>query len=111
MEIQISILYTTSLLLLLPILVILIIKYYKTLNPCQKLAPGPWKLPIIGNLHHMGILPHISLANLATKHGPVMQLKLGQRLAIVISSPQFAKEMMKTHDLTFANRPQLSIAK
>lgn len=59
----------------------------------------------------MGNLPHISLANLATKHGPLMHLKLGQRSAIVVSSPQFAKEMMKTHDLTFANRPQLSVAK
>ncbi|KAK6782158.1 hypothetical protein RDI58_019954 [Solanum bulbocastanum] len=59
----------------------------------------------------MGSLLHISLANLATKHGPLMHLKLGQRSTIVISSPQLAKEMMKTHDLTFANRPQLSVAK
>lgn len=58
-----------------------------------------------------GNLPHISLANLATKHGPLMHLKLGQRSEIVVSSPQLAKEIMITHDITFANRPQLSVAK
>ncbi|CAN4077057.1 unnamed protein product [Withania somnifera] len=106
MEIQFSILFTTFLLLL-PILFM----HYKRSNPYQKLPPSPWKLPFIGNLHHMGSLPHISLANLATKYGPLMHLKLGQRSAIVVSSPQLAKEMMKTYDLTFANRPQLSVAK
>ncbi|KAL6143100.1 hypothetical protein ACLB2K_053796 [Fragaria x ananassa] len=34
-----------------------------------------------------------------------MHLKLGQLQAIVISSPKAAEEVLKTHELTFAQRP------
>lgn len=36
-----------------------------------------------------------------------MHLKLGQVSTLVVTSPEVAEEFMKTHDLQFANRPQL----
>ncbi|KAJ1403588.1 Cytochrome P450 [Sesbania bispinosa] len=71
----------------------------------RKLPPGPKALPIIGNLHMLGKLPHRSLQALATNYGPIMSLKLGQVPTIVVSSPEIAELFLKTHDIVFASRP------
>lgn len=71
----------------------------------RKLPPGPFSLPIIGNLHLLGQLPHRALTALSLKFGPLMSLRLGSALTLVVSSPDMAKEFLKTHDLLFASRP------
>ena len=77
----------------------------------RKLPPGPWALPIIGNLHMLGDLPHRALQSLAKTYGPIMSLRLGHVPTIVVSSPQAAELFLKTHDTIFASRPKLQFAK
>ncbi|KAG6384547.1 hypothetical protein SASPL_155636 [Salvia splendens] len=38
---------------------------------------------------------------------PLMRLQLGELHFLIVSSTEFAKEVMRTHDTNFANRPQM----
>ncbi|XP_059661643.1 cytochrome P450 CYP736A12-like [Cornus florida] len=75
----------------------------------QKLPPGPRGLPVIGNLHMVTKLPHLLAHHLAKKYGPIMSMRLGSVLTIVISSPQAAELILKTHDTVFASRPKVQV--
>nr|XP_017218301.1 PREDICTED: cytochrome P450 71A26-like [Daucus carota subsp. sativus] len=75
----------------------------------QKLPPSPSKLPVIGHLHKLGKYPHLSLQRLSRKHGPLMLLRLGSVPTLIVSSAEAAQEVMKTHDLAFADRPRSKI--
>ncbi|GKA81457.1 geraniol 8-hydroxylase-like protein [Tanacetum coccineum] len=70
----------------------------------SRLPPGPYPLPIIGNLLELGDKPHCSLATLSKRYGPLMSLKLGSRTTIVVSSPDMAKEFFQTNDQFFSSR-------
>ncbi|XWS22726.1 hypothetical protein CRYUN_Cryun29cG0061000 [Craigia yunnanensis] len=87
-------------LFLLPLL--LLLKKDKKLHP-----PSPPKLPILGNLHQLGTLPHASLRNLSNKYDPVMLLRLGRLSTVVISSAEAARMVLKNHDLDCCSRPSL----
>ncbi|KAF3659097.1 hypothetical protein FXO37_14117 [Capsicum annuum] len=109
MEIMHSSLFNiVSLLLFLSSLIILVLA---SRNKNQiTLPPVPWRPPFIGSLHHLigRGLPHRTLSSLAQKYGPLMYLQLGEIPAVVISSPAIAKEILRTHDLAFVDKPQLT---
>ncbi|KAK4741562.1 hypothetical protein SAY87_025150 [Trapa incisa] len=74
------------------------------------LPPSPPTFPVIGNLHQLGTYPYRSLQSLAQRYGPIMLLYMGQVPTIVISSARLAKEVMKTQDIIFSDRPKLRTA-
>lgn len=59
----------------------------------------------------LGQHPHQALAALSLKFGPLMSLRLGSSLTLVVSSHDIAKEFFGTRDLLFASRPSFVAAK
>ncbi|WJX37998.1 flavonoid 3',5'-hydroxylase [Trifolium repens] len=76
-------------------------------NTSKNLPPGPKGWPILGVLPHLGTMPHVTLANMAKKFGPIMYLKMGTCDTIIASSPKAARAFLKTLDHNFLNRPTI----
>lgn len=75
-------------------------------------APGAW--PFIGHLHLLsGQLPVCrTLGLMADKYGPIFQLQLGDRPALVVSSWEIVKDCFTAaNDKIFASRPSMAISK
>ncbi|TVU31394.1 hypothetical protein EJB05_23078, partial [Eragrostis curvula] len=95
--------------LLLPLLLLTLKKKKRGDDAGIRLPPGPWQMPAIGSLHHFLGKPlmHRAMADLSRRLDvPLMYLKLGEVPVVVASSPDAAREIMRTHDVTFATRPR-----
>ncbi|KAJ1278237.1 hypothetical protein BS78_04G063900 [Paspalum vaginatum] len=105
---------TTSLCLFLALLLPLVLLGARRANgngSGHRLPPGPWRLPVIGSLHHLVGKPHAhrAMADLARRHSaPLMHLQLGEVTFVVASSPAAAREILRTHESSFASRPSSS---
>ncbi|KAL6894025.1 hypothetical protein ACP4OV_008123 [Aristida adscensionis] len=73
----------------------------------QHLPPSPPAVPFLGHLHLVKTPFHAALSRLAARHGPVFSLRLGSRRAVVVTSPELARDCFTEHDVAFADRPQL----
>uniref|UniRef100_A0ACD5V4C4 Uncharacterized protein n=1 Tax=Avena sativa TaxID=4498 RepID=A0ACD5V4C4_AVESA len=71
----------------------------------------PGKLPVIGHLHLVGSLPHVSFRDLSRKHGrDLMLLRLGAVNTVVVSSPRAAEAVLRKHDHALASRARSAVA-
>lgn len=69
--------------------------------------PGPVPLPLIGNIHNLSSLPHLSLTEMVKKYGKVFQIYLGSQRAIVVNDGAVAKEILLKKGADFAGRPYI----
>ncbi|KAK8509435.1 hypothetical protein V6N11_055292 [Hibiscus sabdariffa] len=96
-----------SLILLLSLFIWLKLAKGRNLN----LPPSPPKLPIIGNIHQLGKLPHRSLRDLSNKYGSLLLLRLGCNPTLLVSSADMVREIVKSHDIAFSDRPRIAAVK
>ncbi|XP_040379603.1 cytochrome P450 71A9-like [Oryza brachyantha] len=89
-----------------------ILLFRQLLAPSSKPSlPRPRGLPLIGNLHQIGTLPHRSLAALAARHAaPLMLLRLGSVPTLVVSTADAARELFRDNDRALSGRPDLYAA-
>ncbi|CAM0946434.1 unnamed protein product [Alopecurus aequalis] len=106
---QVACWFCVFLALLLPLLLLKLKKCGGGYTGVASPPPSPWRLPVIGNFHQVltrGPLVHRTMADLARRFdAPLMYLQLGEVPVVVASSPEAAKEITKTHDLSFSTRP------
>ncbi|XP_022864172.1 cytochrome P450 71A3-like [Olea europaea var. sylvestris] len=91
------------------ILFIIFLYKWATSKSKKRLLPSPAKLPVIGNLHQLGLHPHRSLKELSERYGPLMMLHLGSVPALIVTSADAVREIVKNQDLIFSSRPKLSV--
>ncbi|XXG56586.1 hypothetical protein AAC387_Pa03g3962 [Persea americana] len=77
-------------------------------RPNLRLPPSPLALPIIGHFYLLGPFPHQSFHKLSIRYGPLMLLRLGSVPTVIVSSVEAAKEILKTHETAFTDRPSTS---
>lgn len=73
-------------------------------KPGLSLPPSPRALPIIGHLHLLKPVVHQAFRDLSAQYGPLIYLKLGYADFVVANTPELAKEILKTHELTYSSR-------
>ncbi|KAI4530329.1 hypothetical protein MG293_019221 [Ovis ammon polii] len=84
---------------------LLLISIWKHIYSSWKLPPGPFPLPIIGNLLQLDIknIPK-SFTRLAERFGPVFTLYLGSRRVVVVHGYKPVKEVLLDYKNEFSGR-------
>lgn len=93
---------------LLPLPILLWLLQRRRKSKSVRSPTGPRGLPLICNVHQFDISnPPQYLWKLSKQYGPLLFLRLGFLPVLVVSSANMAKEVFKTHHLTFSSRPAL----
>ncbi|XP_072007056.1 cytochrome P450 1A1-like isoform X2 [Engystomops pustulosus] len=69
--------------------------------------PGPWALPVFGNIFQIGDQGHITLTAMRKTYGDVFLIKLGMMPVVVVSGFETVKKVLGKQGEQFANRPNM----
>ncbi|KAM6265769.1 cytochrome P450 2H1-like isoform 2-T4 [Porphyrio hochstetteri] len=102
----------TTVFLLVCISCLLLFATWRRVSQKEKLPPGPFTFPIIGNLLHLNPwnLPE-SLKQLSKKYGPVFTIHLGPQKVVVLYGYDAVKEALIDQADDFSGRGNLPLLK
>ena len=83
------------------------ILWTKKNSSSSKSPPGPWSLPVVGNMFLFGSSPHKNVLKLARHYGDVLSMKLGSKDVVILNSVDSVKEALVKNGSDFSGRPQL----
>ena len=95
------------LVVLVPLLYVLL-EYIDHLSKLKNYPPGPFPLPVIGNLHLMSLKPHETFRDLGKKYGDVFSISFGMQRLVIVNSIEATREALITKGTHFAGRPSNS---
>ncbi|XP_069584440.1 cytochrome P450 2K6-like isoform X1 [Ranitomeya imitator] len=105
--------YTLTLYALSLLLILLLLKSLKlwTLDaPSGNFPPGPWALPVIGNLHMINIKrPNETYMKLAKIYGPVYSIQMGTLKMVILSGYETVKSALVDYADDFSERGHIRI--
>ncbi|NWR73445.1 CP2W1 protein, partial [Centropus unirufus] len=88
--------------------VLYILKVFK--QSALNLPPGPFPLPIIGNLHLVDLRRQDkSLMKISEKYGPVFTVHLGFQKAVVLTGYEAVRDALLNSADVFSDRPAIPI--
>lgn len=90
--------------LYLPLTLLFLLALFKLNHRRKNLPPAPPSLPIVGHLHLLKPPIHRLYHRLSHKYGPILSLRFGSRLVVVVSSSALAEECFTRNDKVLANR-------
>lgn len=94
-----------GLLLILPLSLLLLVLAYSLFQRFRyKLPPGPKPWPVVGNIYDIKPVRFRCFHDWAQTYGPILSFRLGSKLNVVVSSAELAKQVLKEHDQTLADR-------
>ncbi|KAI9077316.1 hypothetical protein K1719_040760 [Acacia pycnantha] len=84
---------------------ILVRSTFSIKQPKTRLPPSPLALPIIGHFLLLRPPVHQALHKLSSRYGPIFRIYLGSVPLFIVSSSKIAREILKTHEISFCNYP------
>ncbi|XP_008591860.1 PREDICTED: cytochrome P450 2E1 isoform X2 [Galeopterus variegatus] len=90
--------------------ILLLVSIWKQVHSSWNLPPGPFPLPIIGNLFQLELsnIPK-SFTRLAERFGPVFTLYLGWRRVVVVHGYKAVREVLLDYKNEFSGRGELAV--
>ncbi|KAF7371276.1 Cytochrome P450 [Mycena sanguinolenta] len=75
------------------------------------LPPGPWRLPIVGNILDLPPTDSwLKFAKLGEVWGEILSLTVLGQTMIIVNSLEIAEDLLETHGVNFSDRPVMPMA-
>ena len=72
----------------------------KVLRMGPRLPPGPWNLPVVGQIPFVSKDIHVYLLKLAQRFGDIYHIKFGNKVWIILTDAKVIREAFKREEFT-----------